>query len=86
MTEGTMTEQQLADIETKARATAIVQVTLEVVLSQPWTGEATVAEIQKRATQQALEILRKVVEGDRTYSIRLGPAAGVRIVLNEVRT
>jgi hypothetical protein len=69
--------------ESKTSAIAVVTMTVSVELSQPWPGEATLAEVQKRARRDAEERLGVVATELAKQDIRIGQIRSIRIVLNE---
>jgi len=69
--------------ESNTRATAIVTVTVSVVLDQPWGGECTLGQIQKQARQEAEDRLRYIAKDLAAQRITVGDVRGIRIVLNE---
>lgn len=61
-------------------ATAIVTVSVEVYLTQPWSGTATINEIDDRARREAIQALERRLslqaDGDR-FNIRSSQVATV---------
>lgn len=69
--------------ESKTSAIAVVTLTVSVELTQPWPGEATLAEVQKRAREEARERLASIASALGSQSVRVGEVRSVRVVLNE---
>jgi hypothetical protein len=69
--------------ETKTSATAVVTLTLNVYLDQPWTGESTLEQVQKRARAEAMDRITGALTELVKRDIRVGQVQSVRIILNE---
>lgn len=69
--------------ESKTSATALVTMTVSVELSQPWGGEATLAQVQQQARRDAEERLAQLATEMLRQGVRIGQVRSIRIVLNE---
>ncbi len=65
------------------QATAKVQITIEVSLDQPWGDEATVAEVHKRASDEARTKLTNAFDPARIQGLRIIGEPRVTGILTE---
>ena len=64
-------------------ASAIVNVTLRVTLSQPWSDAATVAEVMKQAKHEALTSVARLIKGHSNINLVTDPV--VKVIYEEGR-
>jgi hypothetical protein len=64
-------------------ASAIVNVTLRVTLSQPWSDKATVAEVHKQAKDEAQGIVARLIKGKTQINLVSDPV--VKVIYEEGR-
>lgn len=69
-------------IPTEVTATARVQITVEVAVSQPWPASASVSEVHERAARETVEAIRALL-GNSTIKIVGDPR--VLVVIAEAR-
>jgi hypothetical protein len=62
-------------------ASAIVKVTLKVVLSQPWSDAATVKEVTQQASHEAMSSIGRLIKGHSNISLVDPPK--VKIIYEE---
>jgi hypothetical protein len=58
-------------------ASAIVNVTLRVTLSQPWGDKATVGEVKKQAKDEALGMVARLIKGKSQINLVSDPTVTV---------
>jgi hypothetical protein len=64
-------------------ASAIVKVTLRVILSQPWSDKATVGEVKKQAKDEAIGIVARLIKGKHQINLVTDPE--VKVIYEEGR-
>jgi hypothetical protein len=64
-------------------ASAIVNVTVRVTLSQPWGDTATVAEVLKQAKSEALNSVARLIKGHSHINLVTDPE--VKVIYEEGR-
>jgi hypothetical protein len=66
------------------KATAVVKVSVEIQLTQPWNGKCPIEEVFKDAKRDAEEeITRLITNNERVYCIRLRGQPEVTAILAE---
>lgn len=71
-------------MENRQRATAVVSVTISIPLSQPWGETSTIEEIQKTASREAVDTVRKVF-GNVNVHIYEPVVVGINISIERVK-
>ncbi len=68
---------------TKTSATAVVTLTVNVHLDQPWSAGATLEQVQSQARADAVDVIARAATELSARRIFVGSITKIRIILNE---
>lgn len=68
--------------ESETKATAVITMTVKIHLTQPWSGECTLNQIQTQAKRDAEEQIQMCLAELAKHHITLGKITSVQVTLN----